>query len=524
MSLSTIDPYGFTTLLNGVFPHPLPDDVLEMRLIHCGGDSILAATLAARCFRQYGVKVPVSLILRAERLHAVLDYIREHATGAPMDVAPQAATPLGRFAQNAAQRLIYYAHSVDAATTAYNIPLILRTAGAIPASRFQQAVTGAARQFPMLFSRFGQNAAGLWFEPGQPDEIALQTFSSIGAAAEHFVQPFDLGAGALLRAGIVPFNGIETVLLLDFSHIAADGLSVGLFVQALKDQLTGTRTEPEARTFWPQTRDVAPEAEAFWQQRLQDVVARPQWPTDRQYAASAPLGYAVEYLLIDAALAAGIRQRAAELGATPFSVLLLAYALLQTSFTHEWRSHVGVVVSGRDEAELADVFGMFVNTVIVPFALDDQGQAGLAIQTLAAQFLGTLDHQSYPFQTQLHHVKNRNDADRPTLDALLAFQNIDYQKNDVAGGKFRSFCEAKKMAQLPQVIHVFDLAEQGYEIQWEYCPQRFDADTVGVFTNNLLRILRRLVGSPASTALRTLIEAEAAETQAAPIVAADFDF
>lgn len=161
MSPSTIDPHGFITLLNGVFPHPLPDDVLETRLIYCGGDSILAATLAARCFRQYGVKVPVSLILSTERLHAVLDYIREHATDAPVAASPQVATPLGRFAQNAAQRLIYYAHSVDSATTAYNIPLILRTASAIPATRFQQAVTDAARQFPMLFSRFSQNAAGL---------------------------------------------------------------------------------------------------------------------------------------------------------------------------------------------------------------------------------------------------------------------------------------------------------------------------------------------------------------------------
>ena len=524
MSPSKIDLSGFITLLNGVFPHPLPDDVLETRLIYCGGDSILAATLAARCFRQYGVRVPVSLILSSERLHEVFDYVREHATGAPVAASPQVAKVPGRFAQNAAQRLIYYAHSVDPATTAYNIPLILRTASAIPAPRFQQAVTDAARKFPMLFSRFSQNTAGLWFEPGQPDEIALQAFSSIRAATEHFVQPFDLSSGMLLRAGIVPFNGIETVLLLDFSHIAADGLSVGFFIQALKDHLTGIRTTLEATTFWPHTRDTPPEAEAFWKRRLQDVVVRPQGPADHQQSTSAPLSYAVEYLLIDAVLAARIRQRAAQLDATPFSVLLTAYALLKISFTHEWRSHVGVVVSGRAEAELTDVFGMFVNTVIVPFALDADGQVGAAIQTLATQFLGTLDHQSYPFQVQLHHVQNRNEVPRPTLDALLVYQNIDYQKIDVVGGKFRSFCEAKKMAQFPQVIHVFDLGEQGYEIQWEYCPQRFDADTIGVFTNNLLRILRRLVSSPVSAELRTLVETEVPNTLATPIVVPDFDF
>lgn len=520
----SIDPHSFTTLLNGVFSHSLPDDVLETRLTHCGGDSILAATLSARCFRQYGVKVPVSLILRAERLHVVLDYIRDHATGAPIEAPVRADTVNGRFAQNAAQQQIYYAHRVDVATTAYNIPLILRTASAIPAARFQQAVTDAARQFPMLFSRFNQDPAGFWFELDQPGQIALQSYSSVGAAAEQFVQTFNLDGGALLRAGIVPFNGVETVLLLDFSHIAADGLSVGQFVRSLKDQLTGAYTAMDTRTFWPQTRDVAPETESFWQERLKDVVARPQWPTDRLHAATAPLGYEVELLLIDATLAAEIRLLAMQLGATPFSVLLLAYALLQTSFTREWSSHVGVVVSGRVEPEIADVFGMFVNTVIVPFALENQGQVGTAIQTMAAQFLATLDHQSYPFQAQLHHVKNRSDTVRPTLDALLVYQNIDFQKIEVAGGKFGSFYEAKKMAQLPQVVHVFDLAEQGYEIQWEYCPQRFDAGTIGVFTTNFQRILRRLVSSPASAALKTLIEPETHETQSGPIVAADFDF
>ncbi|WP_159669583.1 condensation domain-containing protein [Andreprevotia sp. IGB-42] len=511
-------------MLDAVFSNTLPDDVLEMRLVNCGGDSIMAATIAARCFRQYGVKVPVSVLLRAERLQEVVEYIAEHAVSSVPATPVAASRPAGRFEQNAAQQLIYFAHTVDASTTAYNIPLLLRTASAIPAARFQQAVSDAARQFPMLFSRFTQDSTGLWFAPGAPHDIALQTFSTTGEAADHFVQPFDLGAGVLLRAGIVPFNGIETALLLDFSHIAADGLSVGLFIQALKAQLTGTQNTPETRAFWPEVESTPAGAEAFWQHRLQDVVAHPLWPADRQLPPAAPLGYAVEYLLIDATLAADMRSLAARLGTTPFSVLLLAYALLQTSFTHEWRSHVGVVVSGRADADLADVFGMFVNAVIVPFALDAEGPAGPAIHMLAEQFLGTLDYQNYPFQAQLHHVRNHNDSPRPTLDALLAYQNIDYQKIDLAGSRFRSFCEAKKMAQLPQVIHVFDLAEQGYEIQWEYCPHRFDADTIGVFTNNLLRILRRLTGSADTAALKTLIEAATSKTRATPIVAADFDF
>ena len=521
MSIQVSDPQRFISVVASVLGGALPEQALHARLVDCGGDSIVAAALAARCFREYGVKVPVSFILRAPQLQAVLDYLIEHASStAP--AATVASGPAGRFAQNAAQQLIYFAHTVDASTTAYNIPLILRTPSAIPAARFQQAVSDAARQFPMVFSRFAQDNTGPWFEAGPAQDIAVQSFSSAGEAAAHFVQPFDLASGVLLRAGMVPFNGIETTLLLDFSHIAADGLSVGLFVQALKDQLTRSDISPAPRTFWAAAPEQTEAAAAFWQQRLQDVVARPLWPADRN--SSAPLGYAVEYVLLDATLAADLRRLAARLGATPFSVMLLAYALLQISFTHEWRSHVGVVVSGRDQAELGDVFGMFVNAVIVPFALHTDGTVGAAVQALAEQFLGTLDYQSYPFQQQLHHVKNHNEQPRPTLDALLVYQNIDYQKIDVAGGRFRSFCEARKQAQLPQVIHVFDLAEQGYEIQWEYCPQRFDAETIAVFASNLQRILRRLVNASDATPLQTLIETAAPASQASPIAAADFDF
>lgn len=524
MSTLPIDTSNFIKLVSTALSNTLPDNVLQTGLIECGGDSIIAANIAAHCFRQYGVKVPISYILRAERLQEVFDYIASHPDTSSKKAFTPDSVPAERFDQNASQQLVYVSGKLDESTTAYNIPLILRTGNAISPSSFQQAVSEAARRFPMLFSRFKQDKSGMWFEPGEPHDLPLQTFDTLCEAADQFVQPFSLSSGLHLRAGIVPFNGKETVLLLDLSHIAADGLSVGLFIQALKEHLTGSFYTPEATPFWPEVAGMPPGAEAFWQHCLQDVTVRPMWPADRQVAAGESLGYAVEYLLIDATLAADIRSLASKMGTTPFSVLLLAYALLQINFTLEWHSHVGVVVSGRADADLADVFGMFVNTMIVPIALAEDEHIGPALHRLANQFLGMLDYQTYPFQKQLRHVKNHNDTSRPALDALLAYQNINYQRIELAGGKFRSFCEAKKMAQFPQVIHVFDLAEQGYEIQWEYCPKRFDAETIGVFAHNLHRILSELAVSSDTTTLKSLLEDKKFEAQATSIVTADFDF
>lgn len=510
------------------------DKILLSRFVELGGDSILASSLATLCVRKFGISVPISVVLKAARLQEVVAYIENRQAG-PLADAPLEQGALlaeGPLLQSGSQKMVYFAHAIDPLTTAYNIPLILDLPGAVSTARFAQALNQAAEHFPMLYCRFFHGEGVQYYAWGRPSDIPVAVFASLEQASRDFVQPFDLAQPPLIRAAIVPFDGARTRLLLDISHIAADGMSVGLLVRTIRDYLLDAGAAigrpaalclpavPAASSRWRS------EDEAFWRETLRQVEVTPLWPADRPAShQAAPLGYAVARTSFDPALATEIKGVAQRYNTTPFTAMLLAFVLLQVSFSQKWDSHVGIVVNGRTDPETGDAFGMFVNTLILPFLLNGEMSVPAALDALALRFLSALDHQSYPLQSQMHHVKNgKSVTARPLLDALFVYQNIDYQKTDILGGRFRSFCEAKKMAQLPQVVQLFDLDEQGYDIQWEYCPKIYDAATIAIFGDHLKKIVRNLVCADATTQIAALMEWRTLEDTAAEIVAADFDF
>lgn len=95
--------------------------------------------------------------------------------------------------------------------------------------------------------------------------------------------------------------------------------------------------------------------------------------------------------------------------------------------TGAWNSCVGLVASGRTEPEYYDTFGMFVNTLLLPVNFNAETSLQEALSGLAERTAAILEHQHYPFARQVGALQKGDDSPSP-LDALFAFQNIDYQK------------------------------------------------------------------------------------------------
>ena len=103
--------------------------------------------------------------------------------------------------------------------------------------------------------------------------------------------------------------------MLDFSHIIADGLSIGHFIRRLKAALYQKSFEGTAKTIfdfsrWTETaiyQAKFSDAAAFWHDCTGEKNLRPRWPGMRQ--ASHTMGYGIQQAPIDALLAADIRQK-----------------------------------------------------------------------------------------------------------------------------------------------------------------------------------------------------------------------
>ncbi|MHA6821484.1 condensation domain-containing protein [Ralstonia pseudosolanacearum] len=519
--------------LQSILSAPLSAADLECSLLALGADSLQVAALSARMHRRWGIRLSVGRLLQLNRLGDLLELLPAQTHQPPPAPVVEADR---EHQQSPVQAMVYHEHFRNPDTTAYNIPILAELPQPISTQQFSDALQQVAADLPVLFARFyDQDGRFLW-RFGERREIPVQRFADLDEARKAFVQPFRLGHDVLLRAAIVPFDGRQTCLMLDFSHIVADGVSVGMFVERLKSALSGNGSSKPAPGgamphIW-QADDAWHEQQRadrrFWQTLLQEVGPKPVWPGLPELPPrTAPgYGYAVQYTDLDDRQAGAFRALAKRSGSTPFTLALLLLALLQTQLLQTWRSHLGVVVSGRSDADTFESFGMFVNALILPLPLEAGMSLQAAIDRLHQRVLSALEHQTFPAAEQVQLCGGgRGDGSHPLLDVLFAFQNIDYQRIDLFGGRFRSFCEAKTMAQFGIVLHCFDLGAAGYQLQWEYCPHRFSHLSIATFSGMFVRLFQRLLEAEPSTTLGDLIDPRQAEGPAASLAAtADFDF
>ena len=155
-------------------------------------------------------------------------------------------------------------------TTAYNIPVIAELPIALSPLVVQQALQKVVKCFPAIFTHYYDLDGEFLFRYYEAETIPLIVYDNQQQAAQQFVQPFDLSKDCLLRAAVVPFDGDVTQVMLDFSHIIADGLSIGHFIRRLKAALYQKSFEGTAKTIfdfsrWTET--------AIYQAKFSDAAA-----------------------------------------------------------------------------------------------------------------------------------------------------------------------------------------------------------------------------------------------------------
>lgn len=504
------------TLLVEFFPHIPIEVTLSENLTQLGGDSIMAAVLASRIHRLWSVKISVKTLLQLKSFDELLAYLPAQIV--EYDPQKSRVSTQDVYRQTDSQKMVYLEVFRSPATTAYNIPVVAELPIALSPQMLQNALQKTVKSFPAIFTHFYDIEGEFLFRYYEHSTIPVIRYDNLQQAEQQFVQPFDLKKDCLIRTAIVPFDGHVTIVMLDFSHIIVDGLSIGHFIRQLKATLYQQMGEEIHKTIfdysrWTETSEYKSKFAidaTFWRNCLNVDMCRPRWLSIPQLPSTKKTlgyGYAIRQAPIDALLAANIRQKAEQNGVTAFTLFLLGWYLLQSVVTDTWNSCVGLVVSGRTEPEYQDTFGMFVNTLLLPLNFYEQTSMQDALNSLAKQTAAVLEHQNYPFSRQVQELKKQQGQQSP-LDALFAFQNIDYQRIDIFGGRFRSFHQAKKMAQFGMVIQVFDLAEQGYDIQWEYAPEIYSTNMINSFISHYQSIIRNIANGEMHHSLRQLLAEE----------------
>ncbi|MCL9759756.1 non-ribosomal peptide synthetase, partial [Frankia sp. AiPa1] len=304
---------------------------------------------------------------------------RESETG------PARASGQG-YPMSAGQRRMWFLQRLRPDSRAYTISTAFELIGPLDVDALRDALRAVARQHEILRTTYRTTPDGQLeqvprddVEPGWSSvDVTAEPESRRGAAVRDAAlraarRPFDLATESPLRVTVIRHGDERHTLALAAHHIAWDDACWDVFFGDLLAAYDGV---PESRPAVVQYLDAAPAAARpsaagldYWRGALSPLaepVTLPA-PTAEELADGAgtgdPDGGVQAVHQASAELAGRVRAFAARHGASPFMVVLAAYAALLHRATGASDVTVGTPVVNRDDAASGRMLGYFGNSL-----------------------------------------------------------------------------------------------------------------------------------------------------------------
>ncbi|MGV9668847.1 amino acid adenylation domain-containing protein, partial [Nocardia niigatensis] len=495
-----------------------------------GGNSLVATQVVARLGAALDTRVPVRILFDAPSV-AALAAALESATGTGRRALVAGPRP-ERIPLSPAQQRMWFLNRFDTESAAYNIPAAVRLTGALDVDALRAAVSDVVARHEILRTIYPETEDGpvqvvLPVTQATPElEVRAVTSEQVAKAvlevASHL---FDVTTEVPLRIALFEITDApgEYVLALVIHHISGDGSSVTPLTRDLMVAYAARSLalEPAWQPLPVQYADYAiwqrellgdehdPESVAaaqigYWQQALAGLPDQLDLPSDRPRPAVQSFHGGKVELNIDAAAHRALVDLARAEGATLFMVVHTALAVLLARLSGTDDIAIGTPIAGRGEAELDDLIGMFVNTLVFRTRVD----AGASFTDLLARQretdLAAFAHADVPFE-RLVEVLNpvRSTARHPLFQVGLSFQNhsqagLELPELTVAGLDIDT-----ELSQFDLHLIAADRYSEtgepaGILGHFTYATALFDQGTVEGFVERFVRLLSSVAAAPAT--------------------------
>lgn len=489
-----------------------------------GGNSLLAAELAARVGAELGLVLTLGDILRHPTVAEWTALLRPAADAWP----PVEAVPRShRVRASYAQQNLWIVDQLEGPGPRYNEPFAVRLRGRLDVRRLRDALTQVVVRHEALRTVLEWGEDGEVYQrvlaaggPAPSLDVRDTTTARLPAAMRTALHDtVDLSADLPIRGWLFRLTDetIQThVLLVVVHHVACDGASVVPFWRDLATAYD-TRSAPAPAlelqyadfTLWqralldPATdpQGVVRRQSRFWQQTLAGVPAviplatdRPRPPTRSALGGGVPL-----------TVPADVHGRAAAFArdhqTTVFTVVHAAVVTLLARHGAGPDVVIGAVLSGRADPALDDLVGFFANTVALRVDAGGAATFGELVDRARETDLAALANGDLPIERVVDLVNpDRCLAYPPLVQVMLAFQ-VRPTDPPAFGGAVTRFepvdTGIAKFDLCFDVVETFgpDDVPAGLTGSITYPGDIFDLSTVAGFADELGSILRAGVGA-----------------------------
>nr|WP_314464361.1 non-ribosomal peptide synthase/polyketide synthase [uncultured Clostridium sp.] len=474
-----------------------------------GGQSLKAMQMVTFIHRELDKEIPVGEIFNHPTIKQIARYIMTAKESVYTAIQPVEKREFYR--ASSAQKRMYALNQFAKEDIHYNIPSIMIAEGDLQKDKVEEVMNELVKRHEILRTSFHI----------VEDEVVQRIHDDIKFAVEYeemygageaeiekqvkaFVRPFDLSKAPLIRIGLIKTEERKSVFMIDMHHIISDGTSLTIFTsefiklyygESLSELKLQYKDYASWEREWLHSADMKKQ-ENYWKETLSGELPVLEIPTDFERPEIQKYEGGSVDITIDPGLTDEIRKLGNAHGATLYMTLLSAYHILISKYSGQNDIIIGAPIAGRSHADLQDMIGLFINTLVLRSDTSNQCTYEDFLEETKTGVLKAFENQDYPLDILIETLDFKRDISRnPLFNTMFVLQNMDQKQSTMKDLKFKPYEFSKTVSKLDFSLIAVE-SDLGIELSMEYSTSLFSQGTIERMLQHYVQILRAITKTP----------------------------
>lgn len=486
------------------------DISIEDSFFDLGGDSLVAISLSIALSNKLNANITVKTILDNPIIANLSDIISKEEKNSVNATHIKHVKKSNYYPTSSAQKRIYYACEMGGdSNTSYNVPGGIIFDKCPDLNKLENAFNKLIERHSALRTYFdledGELVQKILDELHISIKLEDAQEKTIDDLFKEFVQPFNLKEAPLFRVKLVALKNSNVILLLDIHHIINDGASLEILLKDLCAFYNGKTLESlqydyKDYSIWENEQlnsDKLHNDENYWISKWKDKEI-PLLNMPSTYPRPTVLSYkgSNSYYKFSPELTANIFKICKKYNITPFMLLLSAYYTIIYKYSGQEDIIVGSPVLGRDQKELNNIVGMFVNTLPLDTHIDSSMSFIELCNNVKNNCIDAFAHQTYPFDLIVKNLDIKRDSSRnPLFDVMFVYQNKNNSSfklsDDINSHLYYPDFHSSKF---DITLEITPLDDYLY-LHFEYSTDLFDEDYINRFVEHYEKLIEEVLNN-----------------------------
>jgi len=495
-------------------------DVLKVKEIstdsdffETGGNSIKAIKVISLIQERLSVKVSITAFFNAPSIQEISKHIDARTGLHEQDRITPLPLSAG-YAASQAQKRLWVNQEINKASSKYTVSVVYGLHG-------KPDLLQVERVLAQLIERHECLRTSFHLVNGELQQVV---HSGVTPPLEHIThidkkeidlflasatrRLFDFKTAPLFEVKIISFSESDHVLLFNIHHIISDEWSFDILFKefitllSLKDPMAPAGLEAiqihyKDYSAWHNhflEGESGKQQEAYWLSKLGDMARPAHFPYDKTGDDASEVGV-VEFEVSEP-VAKAFSGYCQQHHATVFMGIISVIKIVLQKYTGKTDLTIGIPVAGREQQELANLVGFFVNMLTIRTAASPQQSFSDLLSHVAANTIEAMSNQQYPYDLLVDKIGLKH---KDLFKTGLTWHNVseadDKEKLELDGMTF-----TKKASNAEQAFHelwFFGMEqEQKMKFTIRYDTARYTGKTIEGLASNMQLVIKEMLLNP----------------------------